>query len=175
MRRILPVAAAALALIAAAYLLVLRTERVAGEVDLPAATATIGEGEDAVAVGPRGQVMPWLPLNEEAQLPALPIAEVPERGFLRGPVREQAVVLGAAPATLRPYLAGSYTGETGVVVELDPGIELRFGDATRVDEKWEAAVAVLADPSITELDGVDLHVPGRAAVDGSGHELPPVP
>jgi len=75
---------------------------------------------------------------------------------------------------LRPYLERSYYGESGVDVELRGGIELRFGDASRAGEKWEAASAVLADPSIEALDYVDLHAPGRPAVGGSGHALPPV-
>ena len=93
-----------------------------------------------------------------------------------GPPHEfvpQARVLGAAPATLRPYIERSYYGESGVDVELRSGIELRFGDASQVAAKWKAAAAVLADPSITALDYVDLHAPGRPAVYGSGHTLPP--
>ncbi len=82
-------------------------------------------------------------------------------------------MLGAAPATLRPYIESSYYGETGVDVVLRSGIELRFGDASQAAAKWKAAAAVLADPSVTTLDYVDLHVPGRAAVGGSGHTLPP--
>ena len=72
---------------------------------------------------------------------------------------EQARVLGAAPAALRPYLASSYYGESGVDVELTSGIELRFGEPRRAARKWKAAAAVLADPSITALDYVDLHAP----------------
>ena len=32
---------------------------------------------------------------------------------------------------------------------------------------------MLADPSITALDYVDLHAPRRPAVGGAGHVLPP--
>ena len=75
---------------------------------------------------------------------------------------EQAQVLGAAPPALRPYVEGSYYGESGVDVELTSGIELRFGDASQAARKWRAAAAVLADPSITALDYVDLHAPEPA-------------
>ena len=85
---------------------------------------------------------------------------------------EQALVLGAAPAPIRPCVEGSSYGESGVDVTLRSGIELRFGDATRAEQKWRAAATVLADPSITALDYVDLHSPGRPAVWGSGHTLP---
>lgn len=138
------------------------------------AAATIGTGSDAVAVGPDGQILTWLPLSEEQPLPSLPLSESPKGGKLAGPVLQQARVLGAAPAALRPYLESSYYGETGVDVKLRSGIELRFGDASRAAAKWKAAAAVLADPSITALDYVDLHAPGRPAVGGSGHTLPPI-
>ena len=60
-------------------------------------------------------------------------------------------------------------------VVLRSGIELRFGDATRLSEKWQAAAAVLADPTIETLDYVNLHAPRRPTTGGSGHTLPPIP
>jgi hypothetical protein len=158
-----------------AYLLVGRDTSVAPQVSLPTATSTIGSGSDAVAVGRDGAILEWLPLPEGLQLPRLPLSAVPGKRRLGGPLLEQARVLGAAPAALRPYLESSYYGDSGVDVELRSGIELRFGDASRLAEKWQAAAAVFADPSIEALDYVDLHAPRRPAVDGSGHTLPPVP
>jgi cell division septal protein FtsQ len=136
--------------------------------------ATIGTGSDAVAVGADGQILAWLPLSEEESLPRLPLSAPPKSGRLAGPVLQQARILGAAPATLRPYIESSYYGESGVDVKLRSGIELRFGDASQASTKWKAAATVLADPSIVALDYVDLHAPGRPAVGGSGHTLPPV-
>lgn len=159
----------------AVYLLVLRDQVVEARISAPEATATIGSGEEAIAVSADGTVLPWLPLPEDADLPSLPISELPENGQLAGPVLEQARVLGAAPAALRPYLERSYYGESGVDVVLDAGIELRFGDASQVARKWRAAAAVLADPSISTLDYVDLHAPTRPAVYGEGHTLPALP
>lgn len=159
---------------AAAYQLLLGERTVAPRLSPPLATATIGAGSTAIAVGPEGQILTWLPLSEEPQLPSLPLSAPPKDGRLAGPVLQQARVLGAAPATLRPYIESSYYGESGVDVMLRSGIELRFGDASQAATKWKAAAAVLADPSITALDYVDLHAPGRPAVGGSGHTLPPV-
>jgi Cell division protein FtsQ/DivIB, C-terminal len=173
-RRVLAIALALVA-IGAAYLFLVRDRTAEPHLILPPATATIGTGSDAIAVGPDGQVLAWLPLPEDLQLPTLPLVSPPKGGQLAGPVLQQARILGAAPATLRPYLENSYYGESGVDVELRSGIELRFGDASQVDAKWKAAAAVLADPNITALDYVDLHAPGRPAVGGSGHTLPPVP
>jgi hypothetical protein len=165
-----------LGVIAAAvtYQLLLGDRTAEPRLSTPRATATIGIGPDAIAVGPQGQVLAWLPLAEDAALPYLPLAEPPPSGRLAGPALQQALVLGAAPPTLRPYLERSYYGESGVDIELRSGIELRFGDASQAALKWKAAAAVLADPSIEALDYVDLHAPRRLAVGGSGHTLPPV-
>jgi hypothetical protein len=161
--------------IAAVWFFLIRDTVVIPAVIVPEATATIGSGEEAVAVTAAGAVVPWLPLPEESELPELPLSEVPKTGRLAGPMLEQARVLGAAPAALRPYLARSYYGESGVDVETTSGIELRFGDASQTARKWKAAVAVLADPSIEALDYVNVNAPGRPTFGGSGHTLPPPP
>lgn len=160
--------------IGAFYWLAIRDSVVGAKLEATRATATIGTGSDAVAVGSNGQVLAWLPLPEDVLLPYLPLTSVPKGGRLSGPVLEQARVLGAAPGALRPYIERSYYGESGVDVELRSGIELRFGDASQAAIKWKAAAAVLADSSITALDYVDLHAPRRPAVGGSGHALPPI-
>lgn len=173
MRRWLIVAGVLAIVLVAVYWFEVRDRTTEGEVLVPRATATIGSGADAVAVDPDGQLLAWLPLSEGLQLPTLPLSAPPQNGRLAGPVLQQAKVLGAAPAGLRPYLEGSYYGESGVDVKLRSGIELRFGDASQTEAKWKAAAAVLADPVVTALDYVDLHAPGRPAVGGSGHTLPP--
>lgn len=138
--------------------------------------ALIGaESEDPVAVAADGTILAWFSVPEESTLPSLPLDVPPETTRLRGPMLEQVRVLAAAPLALRPYIKSSYYGETGVDIELEPGIELRFGEATQVARKWRAAAAVLADPSIEALDYVDLHAPGRPATGGSGHALPAIP
>ena len=146
-----------------------------GTIQVPEPVAVIGSGEDAVAVTAGGAVVRWWPLEAEPQLPQLPPVEPPQGGRLAGPMLQQARVLGAAPAVLRPYLARSYYGESGVDVETTSGIELRFGDASSAEKKWKAAAAVLADPTIEALDYVDLHAPRRPSYGGSGHTLPAVP
>lgn len=175
MTRRLVAAAALIAVVFAAYWFLIRDRTVEGTVRAPRATATIGSGTGAVAVGPRGQVLAWLPVSESVPLPSLPLAEPPKSGRLAGSALQQAKVLGAAPPALRPYLESSRYGESGVDVKLRSGVELRFGDASQAVAKWKAAAAVLADPSVTALDYVDLSAPGRPAVGGSGHTLPPVP
>jgi cell division septal protein FtsQ len=136
--------------------------------------AVIGSGGEAVAVADDGTVLTWLTLPDDSKLPQLPISSAPKGPRVEGSVLEQIHVLAAAPPALRPYVASSQFGESGVDVELSSGIELRFGSAGDAARKWRAAAAVLADPSITALDYVDLTAPGRPAVGGSGHTLPPI-
>src|SRR4051812_17694096 len=113
--------------------------------------ATIGSGSDAVGVADDGTVLTWLALPEDSALPQLSLGSAPEGSRVQGPMLEQVRVLAAAPAALRPYVASSDFGESGVDVELTSGIELRFGGASGAARKWRAAAAVLADPSITAL------------------------
>jgi cell division protein FtsQ len=174
-RRRLLVALAAIALVALAYQFVVRDRSVTPRL-LPARpTAEIGAGPSAVGVSAEGAVLTWLPPPRESSLPRLPLSKPPASGHLTGTVLQQARVLGAAPSTLRPYLKGSRYGESGVDVELSTGVELRFGDDSATARKWRAAAAVLADPSVTALDYVNLSAPGRPGIGGSGHVLPPVP
>ena len=174
MRRWLLLGAVAAIAVAATYTLLLRTTRIEPSVTVVSATSVIGEGEEAVGVSADGTILSWIELPEDAELPQLPISEAPPGGRLAGPMLQQARVLGAAPAPLRPYVESSYYGESGVDVELSSGIELRFGDASQINQKWQAAAAVLADPSITALDYVNLHAPRRPMYGGSSHLLPPV-
>lgn len=171
-------AAAGLVVIVAAvavYWFAIRQATAEPTVLVPRLAAQIGEGEEAVGVAADGAIVRWLPLPEEPPLPRLPLEKPPKGGRLRGPALEQVHVLAAVPDELRPYVASSRYGESGVDVELTTGIELRFGDASGAARKWQAAAAVLADPSVTALDYVDLSAPRRPSWGGAEHELPPLP
>lgn len=136
--------------------------------------AVIGSGSEAVAVADDGTILTWLALPEDSNLPQLPLSSTPKGPRVEGSALEQVQVLAAAPPALRPYVASSSFGESGVDVELSSGIELRFGSASDAARKWRAAAVVLADPSITTLDYVNLMAPGHPTVGGSGHTLPPI-
>jgi Cell division protein FtsQ len=174
-RRLVTALLVALVAAVAGYWFFVRPASTEPRVLVPRLAATIGEGDEAVGVAANGAVVRWLPLPEEPPLPRLPLDEVPKGARVRGPALEQVRVLAAVPDALRPYVASSYFGESGVDVELTTGIELRFGDAGQARRKWKVAAAVLADPSITALDYVDLHAPSHPSYDGSEHELPPAP
>jgi hypothetical protein len=160
---------------AAIYWFAFRQQTAEPTVLVPRLAAQIGEGEDAVGVSADGAIVRWLPLPEEPPLPRLPLEEPPKGGRVRGPALEQVRVLAAVPDQLRPYVESSYFGESGVDVNLTTGIELRFGNSSQAARKWRAAAGVLADPSITALDYVDLAAPSRPSSGGSEHELPPAP
>jgi cell division protein FtsQ len=134
--------------------------------------ALIDEG--SVAIADDGTILRGH-ATDGLDLPALPLDRVPARPRLVGTALQQTAVLGAAPAALLPYLSSATHSGEGVVVELEGGIELRFGGRTQLEEKWRAAAAVLADPSLTALDYVDLTSPRRPAVGGGGHYLPAAP
>ena len=75
----------------------------------------------------------------------------------------QAEVIGAASEELYSRIAAADWDEErgGVVVQLEDGPELRFGDADRAEAKWESAEAVLADPELGTPSYVDVSVPER--------------
>lgn len=171
------IAAAVLAAVVAlaAYWFLIRQDTAEPRVLVPRLAATIGEGEEAIGVAADGALVRWLPLPEEPPLPQLALEAPPKGGRVKGPALEQVRVLAAVPDELRPYVASSSYGESGVEVTLTTGIELRFGDASQAAKKWRAAVGVLANPEVTALDYVDLQAPSRPSYGGSEHELPAAP
>lgn len=150
-------------------------DRATPDVQVAKPAAILGAGEDAIAIGANGRAIAWFPVETETALPSLPDAALPESGRLAGPMLAQARVLGATPAALRPHVERSYYGDDGVVVVLNTGIELVFGDASQTARKWRAVAAVLADPTTVALDFVDVQAPSRPTTGGSGHLLPPPP
>jgi len=86
-------------------------------------------------------------------------------------------VLAAAPPVLDRRIAGTEEGrERGMVVQLRRGPEVVFGDLSRLDVKWSAAIRVLADPASRGASYVDVRLPDRPAAGGLGEaESPPEP
>jgi len=173
--RLLVPLVAAIVVALGVYWFVVRQGSAEPQVLVPKLAATIGEGDEAVGIAEDGAAVRWLPLPENPPLPRLSLETVPKGGRVKGPALEQVRVLAAVPDALRPYVAASSFGGSGVDVELTTGIEVRFGNATQARRKWEAAAAILADPSVTALDYVNVTAPSRASYGGSEHELPPSP
>jgi cell division protein FtsQ len=80
----------------------------------------------------------------------------------------QAAILGATPAPLRDRVASSDWDDEhgGVVVDLDGGPEIRFGDGSRAREKWTAAVTVLSSSQRGSPSYLDVSVPDRPVSGG---------
>jgi hypothetical protein len=134
--------------------------------------AQIGNGKKVLVVGSDGRLLGAYSAKK-ANLPVLPLKKRPPGDHVRGHVLEEVRVLAAAPKALRRYVAATEYGKTGVALELESGIEIRFGDQNEASRKWKAAAAVLADPSVTLLSYVDVQAPTRPSKGGEDHELPP--
>jgi cell division protein FtsQ len=80
----------------------------------------------------------------------------------------QAAILGATPAPLRNRVSSSSWDDShgGVVVDLSGGPEIRFGDGSRAQDKWRAAVAVLSSPQRGSPSYLDVSVPDRPVSGG---------
>jgi len=80
----------------------------------------------------------------------------------------QAAILGATPEPLRERITSSSWNEDhgGVVIQLQNGPEVRFGDGTRAADKWTAAVAVLSGPERGSPSYLDVSVPDRPVSGG---------
>jgi cell division protein FtsQ len=132
----------------------------------PALIVTDGESDSAVAAD--GEVLPGVDAQSD-QLPTLQVDKLPSSGSLSGEDLQEALVAGAAPAPLAPLIEKiAYQDEEGVTLTVKGGIELRFGDSAKATDKWAAVAAVLADPRLDTLTYVDVRVPKRPAVGGTG-------
>lgn len=132
---------------------------------LPVAEAELG-GE-RVAVSADGYALPGVEVKG-AKLPTLDEDAGAKQGVLNEEGAAQAAALGGAPAELRERIdaAAWDPARGGVVVELAGAPELRFGDGARSEEKWRAAVAVLADRELGSPAYVDVSVPERPVTGG---------
>lgn len=80
----------------------------------------------------------------------------------------QAAILGATPAPLKNRITTSTWDDQrgGVVVDLKNGPEVRFGDGSRAQDKWAAAVAVLSSNERGSPSYLDVSVPDRPVSGG---------
>jgi cell division protein FtsQ len=76
-------------------------------------------------------------------------------------------VAAAAPEALlaRASMIGIRNGD-GLVVLIDNGPRIIFGDGSRLDEKWAAAAGVLASPDSSGAAYVDVTLPERPVAGG---------
>jgi cell division protein FtsQ len=70
-------------------------------------------------------------------------------------------LLAAAPADLRARAQRALRGPSGLAVAFRDGPRIDFGDLSRLDAKWLAAAAVLADADSRGAAYVDVRLPER--------------
>jgi cell division protein FtsQ len=75
-------------------------------------------------------------------------------------------VAGAAPAPLLSRSSQLDVDDRGVVVVMDDGPDLVFGNDSDARAKWSAAARVLAESSSAGATYLDLRIPGRVAAGG---------
>ena len=87
---------------------------------------------------------------------------------LEGDAAAQAAILGATPPPLQERVTSSSWDDAqgGVVVGLDGGPDLRFGDGSRARDKWTAALAVLSSSEHGSPSYLDVSVPDRPVSGG---------
>jgi cell division protein FtsQ len=139
----------------------------------PAAIAS-GPGGDVPVAGD-GTVLRDMQVDE-AKLPTIEYQGGLEGDRLADPKAVRAAtVSGAAPAVLRARVEDvTHTSDRGIVVQLEEGPELVFGDSTRARAKWIAAARVLADENSQGAAYVDLRLPERPAAGGLAVPQPEV-
>lgn len=120
-----------------------------------------------VALSQHGQVMPLA--RASAGLPRIQVSSRVVNGRVSGGrALAAAHLLGAAPDVLLRRVDSIMWGRLGIVVKLDDGPNLYFGDADHARAKWRDAAAVLASSAAKGAAYLDLRVPGRPAIGGLG-------
>jgi cell division septal protein FtsQ len=131
---------------------------------VPVAALTPPEGR-AVPVAFDGTLLPRV---VRKKLPAIAVLSDPARdGFESARVRTLVRVLAAAPAPLRPKLERAYLAKgRGILVSMRDGTTLELGTRARLAAKWASATRVLAAPSASGADEIDVRLPERPAASG---------
>jgi cell division protein FtsQ len=91
---------------------------------------------------------------------------VPDATLKRGAAAAELRVVAAAPAPLAGRMTAVSEGKRGLYASLRDGPQIFFGDTGRLDAKWAAAAAVLADPSSKGASYVDVRLPERPVAGG---------
>jgi cell division septal protein FtsQ len=135
----------------------------------PAVTAS--DGGPAVPVAGDGTLLHGVDASEEG-LPAIQVESVPVKGKLDGEPLALAQVAGAAPEPLLPLIEGlAVDAGDGIMVTLEGGIPVKFGDPDELEGKWTAVAAVLANPQVKTLTHLDVRVPERPSIGGAAPAL----
>ncbi len=132
--------------------------------------AVLVSGEKRIPVAGDGSVLAELPT--EGSLPEIHTgATIPASQLEPGFALDAARVAGGAPGALVGRLDQvERESDRGLVMSVEDGPDLIFGDTDRLTAKWAAAARVLADPGAAGAEYLDLRLPERPAAGGLGVE-----
>jgi cell division septal protein FtsQ len=102
-------------------------------------------------------------VSARGALPLIALSVPPSGGRLQQAwALGAARLLAAAPSSLLPRLAEAMAvAGHGIVVQVRNGPSLYFGDATQIQAKWSAVLAVLANPGSVGAAYIDVTDPER--------------
>jgi cell division protein FtsQ len=107
-------------------------------------------------------------VTTDAELPSIDLSVAPGGTQVTGMAGTEVRMLAAAPYQLLPKVQLASSDSThGLVVQLRDGPRVYFGGADRLAAKWDAVTAVLAAPSSSGADYIDVSDPARP-VAGTG-------
>jgi cell division protein FtsQ len=122
-------------------------------------------GRPALPVAANGTVLPRMPLP--GGLPRFDGAAPPDGRVASPHTRAAVAIAGAAPAPLLARVGEvSDRPGKGLVVSLEGGPELIFGDIRNARGKWVAAARVLAAPQAEGAAYIDVRLPARPTAGG---------
>ncbi len=129
--------------------------------------AVVSAGGRSLAVANDGTLLH--DVSAPNSLPVIPLRSAPAGTKLADPGAMSAVaLLSAAPYQLLAQISQvSPDGQHGLVAQLRSGPSIYFGDSARLNAKWTAAQAVLADPGSAGAVYIDVTDPARPAAGGA--------
>jgi cell division protein FtsQ len=131
----------------------------------PAAMLVMGSRR--IPVAGDGSILSALPVTDPLPVVKVAPGAIPSKRLTPSGTLEAVRVVGGAPALLTPRLSKvARDAKKGWIVQVTDGPQLIFGSATRLADKWAAAVRVLADRDAAGADYIDVRIPDRPAAGG---------
>lgn len=124
--------------------------------------AVVGAGAAAVGVDRVGRSIGPAPAG--TTLPVLGLPAVPTGRTVPASWRPALTVIAGLPADLRTEVTEGRVDREGIELVLRDGIQVRFGDASRLRAKGVALRALLDRAGRSSIDGIDLRVPAAPSL-----------
>jgi cell division protein FtsQ len=124
--------------------------------------AVVGTGERAVVVDADGLVLADAP--DGSTLPIVAGVGAAAGSSISERQRQAVAVVAGLPDELAAEVAEARRTRAGVVLELDDGIEVRWGDVDGSDAKAESLAVLLAQADRPTIATIDVTVPRAATL-----------